>query len=49
MPAIELDFLRQCLVIDDTQRATVSQLLAHEYFDAEFLADFAQRFKTDLD
>ena len=36
MSEVELDFLRQCLVIDGLQRSSVNELLVHEYFDEEF-------------
>lgn len=33
MSEVELDFLRQCLVIDGLARPTVDELLKHAYFD----------------
>lgn len=40
MSEVELDFLRSCLVIDGTARPTVEELMAHAYFDPEFLSKF---------
>lgn len=40
MNEVELDFLRSCLVIDGTARPTVEDLMAHAYFDPEFLGKF---------
>lgn len=37
---LQLDFLRACLVIDGSKRATAEELLGHPYFDAEFRANF---------
>lgn len=31
--SLELDFLRKCLIIDGSQRATAEELLKHEYFN----------------
>jgi serine/threonine protein kinase len=36
MSLIELDFLRQCLVIDGQKRPSVEELLQHSYFPDEF-------------
>lgn len=33
MTEIELDFLRECLVIDGTVRKSLAELLEHPYFD----------------
>lgn len=33
MTEIELDFLRECLVIDGTVRKSLTELLEHPYFD----------------
>ena len=35
-----LDFLRKCLVIDGTQRATLAELVTHPYFDEEFRQEY---------
>ena len=40
MGEVELDFLRKCLVIDGGERASVDQLLEHEYFNQEFKTEF---------
>ena len=40
MSEVELDFLRSCPVIDGTARPTVEELMAHAYFDPEFLSKF---------
>lgn len=37
---VELDFLRRCLIIDGTKRATAEELLKHEYFDSEFVEQY---------
>lgn len=43
MSDLELDFLRNCLVIDGQARPDVNQLLEHPYFDAEFKSGFSQQ------
>lgn len=44
MGEVELDFLRSCLVIDGTQRASVADLLEHPYFGPEFKLEFEAQF-----
>lgn len=43
---LQLDFLRQCLVIDGAKRASAEQLLQHEYFDEDFKRRFESEFGT---
>ena len=44
MTEIELDFLRECLVIDGTVRKSLSELLEHPYFDPDFKSKFEEEF-----
>jgi hypothetical protein len=51
MTEVELDFLRECLVIDGTVRKSLAELLEHPYFDSDFKsqfeADFPELIKND--
>ena len=46
MTEIELDFLRQCLIIDGEKRPSVTELLDHPYFTKEFKQNFEDIFNT---
>ena len=37
MTNLELDFLRLCLVLDGAERPSASELLAHPFFDPDFI------------
>lgn len=44
MDDVELHFLRRCLTINGEERATVDELLQHEYFSEQFKKEFNSNF-----
>jgi len=44
MSAVELDFLRSCLIIDENARKSVAELMNHSYFGGKFKEEFELEF-----